>query len=81
VTPNIKAGDFVEELNSLSNEVEVSFDQTPATIVWAGLSPGSIGLYQFNVVVPDIAGGEAVPLRIKLGGIGGGQTLHIAVQR
>jgi hypothetical protein len=33
------------------------------------------------VVVPDVAGGEAVPLRIKLGGVGGGQTLHIAVQR
>jgi uncharacterized protein (TIGR03437 family) len=81
VAPDTKAGDFVEELTSLSSQVEISFDQTPAPIVWAGLAPGSIGLYQFNVVVPDVDDGEAVPLRIKLGGVGGGQTLNIAVKR
>jgi len=81
VAPEIQAGEFVQELNTLSNEVEISFDQTPASIVWAGLAPESMGLYQFNIIVPDVSDGEAIPLRIKLGGVGGGQTLHIAVQR
>ncbi len=81
VAPDIQAGEFVQELNRLSNEVEISFDQTPAEVLWAGLAPGSIGLYQFNVVVPDVADGEAIPVRINLRGAAGGQTLHTAVRK
>jgi uncharacterized protein (TIGR03437 family) len=50
-----------------------------AQIVSEGLVSGSMGLYQFNVVVPAVAAGTAVPLTFKLNGQAGQQTLYIAV--
>jgi uncharacterized protein (TIGR03437 family) len=40
-----------------------------------------VGLYQFNVVVPDAAAGDAVPLTFAVGGTSGEQTLYTAVQQ
>jgi uncharacterized protein (TIGR03437 family) len=45
------------------------------------LSPGMIGLYQFNVVVPDTTPGDAVPLTFSVGPSAGQQVLYTAVQR
>lgn len=39
-----------------------------ATILFAGLSPGSVGLYQFNIVVPDGLGIGNLPALINVGG-------------
>jgi uncharacterized protein (TIGR03437 family) len=36
----------------------VRFGDAPATVTFAGLSPGSIGLYQMNVTVPNVAPGD-----------------------
>ncbi|MDX2268844.1 MAG: choice-of-anchor V domain-containing protein [Bryobacter sp.] len=38
--------------------VEVTIGDAPATVAFAGLSPGSIGLYQLNVVVPNVGPGD-----------------------
>jgi uncharacterized protein (TIGR03437 family) len=78
VTPNIPAGQIVEQLNSLTG-FKVSFAGTPATVNYDGLGPNFVGLYQFNVVVPNIAAGDAVPLTFSVGAIGGSQSLVIAV--
>jgi uncharacterized protein (TIGR03437 family) len=43
------------------------------------LSPGSVGLYQFNVVVPNVAPNNAEPLTFTLLGVQGTQTLVTAV--
>ena len=47
---------------------------------YSGLAPNYVGLYQFNIVVPNVAASNAVPLTFTLGGGGGTQTLYIAVQ-
>jgi uncharacterized protein (TIGR03437 family) len=39
-----------------------------ATVQFAGLSPGSVGLYQFNIVVPDGLGIGDLPALINAGG-------------
>jgi hypothetical protein len=39
-----------------------------ATVQFAGLSPGSVGLYQFNIVVPDGLGIGDLPALINVGG-------------
>jgi uncharacterized protein (TIGR03437 family) len=39
-----------------------------ATVQFAGLSPGSVGLYQFNIVVPDGLGIGDLPALITAGG-------------
>ena len=51
-----------------------------ATWVYAGLAPGYTGLYQFNVVVPDVPASDLVPLTFTLNGNPGTQALYIAVQ-
>ena len=55
VTPSVPAGRIAREATTLTSTVEIMFDGVPAKVLYAGLSPGSVGLYQFNVVVPDSA--------------------------
>ena len=58
----------------------VSFAGISATVTYAGFAPGYVGLYQFNVVVPNVAASDSVPLTFTLGGANGPQNLVIAVQ-
>jgi uncharacterized protein (TIGR03437 family) len=48
-------------------------------VKYAGLTPGSVGLYQFNVVVPNVAANDLTPVTFKLGGVAGTQTLYTAI--
>jgi uncharacterized protein (TIGR03437 family) len=51
-TPDTPAGRITEGTPALQSPVEVSFGGTPGKVIWAGLSPGSVGLYQINVEAP-----------------------------
>jgi uncharacterized protein (TIGR03437 family) len=53
VNPDTPAGRITEGTTTLQNPVEVSFGGTPGKVVWSGLSPGSVGLCQINVEVPE----------------------------
>ncbi len=50
-----------------------------AVVQYAGLAPGFVGLYQFNVVVPNVVASNKVGVTFTLGGTAGTQTLYIAV--
>ncbi|HEY6344054.1 MAG TPA: IPT/TIG domain-containing protein [Bryobacteraceae bacterium] len=81
VTPAIAAGQIEQQTNQVSSPLSIAFGNTPATtIAYSGLAPNYVGLYQFNVVVPNVAASDQVPLTFSLGGAGGSQTLYIAVQ-
>jgi uncharacterized protein (TIGR03437 family) len=80
VTPSIPAGQIVQGTNALQSEFRVFFGGTPATVTYAGLAPGYVGLYQINLVVPKVDASDAVPLTFTLGGVSSPQTLFIAVQ-
>jgi uncharacterized protein (TIGR03437 family) len=80
VTPNIPAGQIVQLSNALALPLHLFFGPTEAALTYAGLAPGAVGLYQFNVVVPSTPSGDAVPLTFTLDGVSGTQTLYIAVQ-
>jgi len=70
VIQNVPAGVLApEEQTMLTNQVQVTFGTTPATMQYQGLSPGSVGLYQLNVYVPQVAANNAVPLTITQGGV------------
>jgi uncharacterized protein (TIGR03437 family) len=58
---------------------QISFNGTAATVKYAGLAPGYVGLYQFNVVVPNIAANDLTPVTFTLGGVPGTQTLYTAI--
>jgi uncharacterized protein (TIGR03437 family) len=59
--------------------LKIFFGDTPATVAYAGLAPGTLGLYQINVVVPAVDANDAIPLRFQLNGADGAQTLFTAV--
>jgi len=53
---------------AVSETVSATFNNTvPATVEYAGLTPGTIGLYQANIVVPKIGAGDH-NLVITIGG-------------
>jgi uncharacterized protein (TIGR03437 family) len=80
VTPDTPAGQISVNSTVLNSGVQFLFGQTPATsVTYAGLAPGSVGLYQFNVVVPNISNSDTVPLSFNVGGVNGAQTLFTAV--
>ncbi|MGB7763348.1 MAG: IPT/TIG domain-containing protein [Bryobacteraceae bacterium] len=85
VTPDSPAGQIVPGKNTLQLPFQLQFGQAQPTINYDGLAPGAVGLYQFNVVVPNILSSDAVPLTFSVGyppslGAAGTQTLYIAVQ-
>ena len=71
MTPNIAAGQIVQQTNALQSDLQVSFAGVPANVTYAGFAPGYVGLYQFNVVVPNVTASDAVPLTFTLGGTTG----------
>jgi uncharacterized protein (TIGR03437 family) len=79
VLPDTAAGRIVQGTNTLELPLKVLFDGTEATVAYDGLMPGMVGLYQFNVVVPNIASSDVVPLTFTLGGVAGTQTLYTSV--
>ena len=76
----IPPGVVVMQTNSLINAMQMAFGGTQATLLYQGLSPSSVGLYQFDVIVPpSLANSDAVPLTFNVGGNTGSQTLYTAV--
>jgi uncharacterized protein (TIGR03437 family) len=78
VTPNIPAGQIVEQSNTLPS-FQISFGGTPAKVNYDGLVPTYVGLYQFNVVVPSVAASDTVPVTFSDGTTSGSQTMVIAI--
>jgi uncharacterized protein (TIGR03437 family) len=79
VVPNIPAGQIVGADNTLSGNLKLSIGGTTAALPYAGLAPSFVGLYQFDVVVPDVAASNTAPLTFTLDGVPGTQTLYIPV--
>ncbi|MEO8100167.1 MAG: IPT/TIG domain-containing protein [Acidobacteriota bacterium] len=79
VAPHLSAGEIVRAHNAVVLPLQVFFGDTQATVTYAGLAPGTLGLYQINVVVPAVLPGSAIPLSFKLNGESGQQSLFTAV--
>jgi len=80
VVPNIPAGQIVQQNNTLAASLQVGFGTIPATLQYDGLAPDAVGLYQFNVVVPNVPSSDTSPLTFTLGGVAGAQALYLAIQ-
>jgi uncharacterized protein (TIGR03437 family) len=58
----------------------VTIGGVPATVLFAGLTPGFVGLYQVNVTVPGgVAPGNQVPVTVSVAGKSGAGNVTIAV--
>lgn len=73
------AGQIVTQQNIVSSPVQVLFESSSAQVGYAGLAPGFIGLYQFNVVVPSVPNSGDVALTMTVGQSKVNQTLFISV--
>ena len=80
VSPPMPAGQITPSSNMLTSTFTISIGGVSAQVLYAGLAPGEVGLYQFNVVVPPGPSSDAVPVTFTLGGVPGTQTLYTSVQ-
>jgi uncharacterized protein (TIGR03437 family) len=82
VVPDTPAGQIAPASTQLAAPLQFLFGGTPAQqIAYWGLTPGLVGLYQFNLVVPQVPDNSLVPLMFTLGGTAGTQTLYTAVHQ
>ncbi len=79
VNPLISAGQVVSALSALTSNLTITFGGVQANITYAGLAPGYVGLYQFNVVVPNVAASNTVPVVFTVNGATVPQTTVIAI--
>ncbi|MBZ2185197.1 MAG: hypothetical protein K7J46_10835 [Bryobacter sp.] len=76
-TPPTPAGSVAAGTPTVPNP-QVRFGEAPATVSYAGLAPGAVGLYQFNVVVPNVAPGDT-RLSLSIDGTATPQTLTTVI--
>ncbi|HUB82930.1 MAG TPA: hypothetical protein VMB03_29225 [Bryobacteraceae bacterium] len=79
VTPALVPGQIEGQSNSLALPVQVMFGNSPATLSYFGLAPNFVGLYQFNIMVPNVPNNDQTPITFTLNGVPGTQTLYVAV--
>jgi uncharacterized protein (TIGR03437 family) len=82
-SPPVAPGTIAGALNNIVAPLTVTIGgvQLPAaSIIYAGLAPGYIGLYQFNLIVPSVPDGDQ-PVTIKAGSVTVPQTLFLSVKR
>jgi uncharacterized protein (TIGR03437 family) len=61
--------------------VDVTIGNAPAQVQFAGLSPGAVGLYQVNAVIPNgILAGNSVPITLSSGRLGSQPGTTIVVK-
>jgi len=79
VSPDMPAGELVSAANTLALPFTISIGGADATVTYDGLAPGYTGLYQFDVVVPNVAASDDVPVSFTLNGLTTTQILSLAV--
>jgi uncharacterized protein (TIGR03437 family) len=82
ITPNSPAlgGRIAAGQTALINAVTIKIGEANARVTYAGLAPGLVGVYQFNIEVPaNVASGDQ-PLTVTQGGEAIAQKLTITVK-
>jgi len=79
LTPSVADGQPAPASTQLTNTLHVLIGGVVAQVTYSGLTPGSYGLYQFNVVIPQVPAGDQVPLTFTLGGVASSQTLYLPI--
>ncbi|MEZ5351949.1 MAG: peptidylprolyl isomerase [Bryobacteraceae bacterium] len=75
------AGQVATGATRIRAPVEFRIGDAVAEVSYAGFVPGLVGVYQFNVKVPDATPTGDAPVRVTVGGQASEQTLVLPVQR
>jgi len=78
--PPLPAGTLATAADKIVAPVTISFDQTPASIAYAGHYPTYTGLYLFAITVPDVPAGDH-QIKVTLGGQLVPQTVYLTTAR
>jgi uncharacterized protein (TIGR03437 family) len=81
VTPNLAIADGTPSApyEYAVGTVTVTIGGVPATVLFAGLTPGYVGLYQVNVAMPSgVAAGSQAPVTVSVAGKSGAGNITIA---
>ena len=76
--PATQAGVIAGQGAPLALTYDLKIGGVSANVTFAGIVAGSIGLYQINVVVPDVAAGDQ-PIELTVDGVSTGQNMVIVV--
>jgi uncharacterized protein (TIGR03437 family) len=77
-SPPTQAGVVAAQASALTLPYQLKIAGVPATVTFAGLVGGTIGLYQFNVVIPTVAAGDQ-PIELTVDGVPSAQNLVITI--
>jgi uncharacterized protein (TIGR03437 family) len=72
----------VQQTNTLQTTLDVVFggaEGALADLTYAGLALNSVGVYEIDLVVPEVPASNVTPLSFNLGTTLSTQTLYIAV--
>jgi uncharacterized protein (TIGR03437 family) len=72
----------IDRLRNTNTPLTVLVGGVNANVQFAGLAPEFAGVYQVNIEIPGGVTGDAVPLRLMIGGAStrDGDQIHIAIQ-
>jgi uncharacterized protein (TIGR03437 family) len=76
--PPTQAGVVAAQGSPIASPFQFKIGGVPATVPFAGMVGRSIGLYQFNVVIPAVAAGDQT-IELTVDGISNGQNLVITI--
>lgn len=79
VSDGTQAGVIDQNNNQVNAPLDISIGGVSAQVQYAGLTQGVVGLYQFNVVVPNIPANDKTPLTFTLNGTPGTQTMYLFI--
>jgi uncharacterized protein (TIGR03437 family) len=80
VNDTIVGGQIASGQSTLTNPLMITIGGAPATITYQGLAPGLVGVYQFNVVVPNNLSTGDVQIQTTLNGYFGLQNLYLSIR-
>jgi uncharacterized protein (TIGR03437 family) len=80
VNPPTPAGQVAPSSSEVFSFPVITIEGVQVQETYKGLAPGSVGLYQFNIVVPPVASNDAAPVTLSVNGTPGTQTLYTAIQ-
>ena len=79
MTPASAPGVIAAATSSIPN-LSIGFGTTPASIIYGGMAPGTVGEYQFTFTVPNVANGD-YPIVFQMGALKAPQTVYLTVQK
>ncbi len=76
--PATQAGVVAAQNSPLALPYQIKIGGVPATVNFAGMVAGSIGLFQFNVVIPNVASGDQT-IELIVDSVPNAQSLYIVI--